>query len=95
MAFNVKYSNIFSVLVFKSNVCKLFLQVFNVHNNSFLMDASELDPDTDYLVQVRSKACDYQGQWSEWSSVMQFKKNAKEGKVNVCFLLLFTSQYSI
>lgn len=88
MVFNVKYSNIFSVLVLKLNFCKLFLQVFNVHNNSFLMDASELDPETDYLVQVRSKACDYDGEWSEWSSVMQLKNNAKEAS-NMFLLLKF------
>lgn len=52
-------------------------------NKSILIDGSRLEPDTTYVLKVRSelyKSSGYKGQWSPWSALVQLRTDAKEGE---------------
>ncbi|CAB1341779.1 unnamed protein product [Coregonus sp. 'balchen'] len=67
-------------------------EVFHVstRNNSLLIDGSGLEPDTTYVLKVRSdpNSSEYKGQWSPWSALVQLRTDAKEVCV-IAGVLLF------
>ncbi|XP_041737826.1 interleukin-21 receptor-like [Coregonus clupeaformis] len=66
-------------------------EVFHVssRNNSLLIDGSGLEPDTTYVLKVRSdpNSSEYKGQWSPWSALVQLRTDAKEAEPTIVLVL--------
>ena len=50
-------------------------RVINANSQSYSVDDENFEPDTEYTARVRSspRQAHYMGQWSDWSSEVQWK----------------------